>query len=68
MLDDHQVVGVLVFCQVAGGFRLRMQRVGGHDGPDEIQVRDGGRELGDLIGLGRDLPLSAHAPGGHVER
>jgi hypothetical protein len=68
MLDNHQVVGPFVFDQVAGGLRLRVQRVHGHDGPDEIQVRDRGRELGDLVGLGGDLPLGAHAPGGHIEQ
>ena len=66
-LDDHQVVRVLVLDQVAGGFRLRMQRVQGDDRPGEVQVRDGRGQLGDLVGLGVDLPLGAHAPGGHVE-
>ena len=66
-LDDHQVVRVLVLDQVAGGFRLRVQRVQGHDGPGEVQVRDGRGQLGDLVGLGIDLPLGAHAPGAHVE-
>jgi hypothetical protein len=67
MLDDHQVVRLLVLDQVAGGFRLGMQGVRGHDGTGQVQVRHDGRQLRDLAGLGADLPLSAHRPGGHVE-
>ena len=66
-LDDHQVVRVLVLDQVAGGFRLRMQGVQGDHLPGEVQVRDGGGQLRNLIGLGVYLPLGAHRPGGHVE-
>jgi hypothetical protein len=50
MLDDHQVVRFLVPGQVADGFRLRMQGVQSDHLPDEVQVRDVGRELGDLVG------------------
>lgn len=44
-----------------------MQRVQGHDGTSQVQVRDGGGELGDLVGLGVYLPLGTHRPGGHVK-
>ena len=58
---------LLVRGQVAGGFRLGMQGVQGHDGTGQVQVRDGVGQLGDLIGLGIYLALGAHRPGGHVE-
>jgi hypothetical protein len=66
-LDDHQVVGVLVFHQVAGGFRLSMQGVEGDHGAGEVQVRDGGCQFGNLVGLGIDLPLRADPPGADGE-
>src|SRR6266849_543913 len=66
-LDDHQVVRFLVPGQVAGGFRLRMQGVQGDHLADEVQVRDDGGQLRDLVGLGVYLPLGAHHPGSHVE-
>ena len=66
-LDDHQVVRVLVLDQVAGGFGLGVQRVQGHNGAGQVQVRDGRGQFRDFVGLGADFPLGAHAPRGHVE-
>ena len=44
-----------------------MQGVQGDHLADEVQVRDDGGQLRDLVGLGVYLPLGAHHPGSHVE-
>ena len=66
-LDDHQIVRVLIPGQVAGGFRLGVQCVQRDYLPGEVQVRDRRGQFRDLVGLGVDFPLGAHAPRGHVQ-
>ena len=58
---------MLVPDQVAGGSGLGVQRVQGHDGTGQVQMRDRRGQFRDFVGLGIDLPLGAHAPRGHVQ-
>src|SRR4051812_13077965 len=62
-LNDEQVVGVLVFGEVAGGLDLGVQGVQGHDLPGQVKVGDGGRQFGNLVGLGRNLALRESGAG-----
>jgi hypothetical protein len=57
LLDGEQVVGLFVLDEEAGGFALGMQGIGGDNPAVELKRLEQWLDLGDLVGLRRDLAL-----------